>query len=389
MDALDKASPLGPALRARIAAARGWADGVAQEYAEAVDRAPRRADLRLALGESSLAIGKIDEALKQADWLLKADADPSAAVLLKARALARRGGTPAQRKAHRAEAAAALRDAIRQRPRFAAGYHLLAEMQLEDGARSDAIATLQAGLEAAPADPAGLSLLIQALGESGRAGDGGADQADQVAAKYATNGELALAVALGFHRAGQLDRALTWIDKAAAQLDTWVLHMNYGDLLLARGESIADRAAARRDFERADAEYAKVLAEQADSIEAVNNKAWVMHQYLDRTSEARELCESLARRVDRSTLPPDFFDTLGSIEEALNHRTEAEAAYLEGLRRSPDHAALNYHMARLLVADPTRAGTARDHLDRARAGRAALSAVMAADLEQLAARLGR
>ena len=46
IDALDEASPLGPALRARIAAARGWSEGVAQEYAEAVARAPRRADLR-------------------------------------------------------------------------------------------------------------------------------------------------------------------------------------------------------------------------------------------------------------------------------------------------------------------------------------------------------
>lgn len=391
IDAMDQASPLGPALRARIAAARGWTEGVAKEYAEAVQRAPRRADFRLALGESSLATGKVDEALRQADWLLKADTESSAAVLLKARALSRQSGTAEQRRAHRAEAVDLLREAIRQRPRFAAAYHLLAEIQLQEGARDEAISHLKAGLQAAPADAPGLSLLVQALCEPG--GDGAPAssaalaEADTLTAKYATNGEAALGAALGFHRAGQLDRALTWVEAAARQIDTWILHLSYGDLLLARGEATANRAAARRDFERADAEYTRVLAEQADSVEAVNNKAWVMHQYLDRSAEARELCQSVARRVDRSTLPPDFFDTLGSIEEALGHPTEAESAYAEGLRRSPDHAALNYHMGRLMAADATRNGAARGHLEKARRGRASLSPAMADDLDALASRL--
>lgn len=393
IDAMDRTSPLGPALRARIAAARGWTEGAAQEYAEAVHRAPRRADFRLALGESSLATGKVDEALTQAEWLLKADADSSAATLLKARALAQQGGTAEQRRARRAEAARVLTEAVKDRPAFVAAQHLLAEMQLQDDERDQAIATLRSSLQTAPADPAGVALLVQALCEPSRDGSPAAasalQEADEAARTHATTAEAALAAALGFHRAGQLDRAVSWIEKAAESLDTWVLHLNYADLLLARGEAATDPTAARRDFERADAEYAKVLAEQADSVEAINNRAWLLHQYLERNTEARELCEGLARRVDRSTLPPDFFDTFGSIEESLRHSAEAEAAYTEGLRRAPDHGALNYHMAHLLAADATRADAARMYLEKAQAARETLPPAMAADLDALSTRLGR
>jgi predicted Zn-dependent protease len=396
LDALDNASPIGPTLRAQIAAARGWAQGVAQEYAEAVARAPRRADLRLALGESSLAVGKTDEAIRQADWLLQADAEQPAAVLLKARALSRQPGSPEKVRARRAEAIETLRASIRERPKFSAAYHQLAEIQLQDGARSDAARSLKSALEAVPEDAAGLSLLVQVLAEPRRDGSPPSaqelEEAEALAGRYAEadrTGNSALAAALGFHKAGQLDRAMPWAEKAASRLDTWVVHLNYGDLLLSKAEATADPQNARRLFEQADAHYARVLKDQANSIEAINNKAWILHQYLDRAPEALALCRGLMGRVDPSTLPPDFYDTLGSIEESLHHPKEAEAAYAEGLRRAADHPILNFHMGRLVAGDRARAEMAREFLDKANAARSQLPPTMAAEVETLVSRLGR
>jgi Tfp pilus assembly protein PilF len=396
IDALDQTSPVGPTLRAQIAAARGWAQGVAQEYAEAVSRAPRRADLRLALGESSLAVGKTDEALRQADWLLQADAEQPGAVLLKARALSRQPGTAEKVRARRAEAIETLRASIKDRPTFSAAYHQIAEIQLLEGARADAAMTLQEALRAVPDDTAGLTLAIQVLTEPRP--DGAAptaqelEQAEALATQYAgsdQSGNLALAAAMGFHKAGQLDRAMPWAEKAASRLDTWVVHLNYGDLLLSKAEATADPQTARRLFEQADAEYDRVLKLQANSIEAVNNKAWILHQYLDRASEALALCQDLLKRVDPTTLPPDFYDTLGSIHEALHHPREAEAAYTEGLRRAADHPVLNFHMGRLLASDRSRKETARSYLEKAHAAREHLPPVMAAEIDTLVGRDGR
>ena len=46
-----------------------------------------------------------------------------------------------------------------------------------------------------------------------------------------------LAVAVGFHRAGQLELALPLARKAAAKLDSPAAHLTLGDLLLAIAES--------------------------------------------------------------------------------------------------------------------------------------------------------
>ena len=46
------------------------------------------------------------------------------------------------------------------------------------------------------------------------------------------------------------------------------------------------------------------------SIEAVNNKAWILHTYLGKSQEALELVLALQKRAVPVTLPCEFFDTL-------------------------------------------------------------------------------
>ena len=100
-------------------------------------------------------------------------------------------------------------------------------------------------------------------------------------------------------------------------LDNPVAHLNLGDLLLSMAESQADQGRAKPLFERAVEEYDRVLKLQPAQVEAVNNKAWVLHTYLGRSQEALELTQDLLKRAHPATLPGEFYDTLGAIQEAL------------------------------------------------------------------------
>ena len=211
MDKLDRNSPAGPLIRAQLASARGWNEGVAREYEEAVKRAPKRSDLRLALGEAELAVGKVDEAIQQANWLMDSSDNSAAAVVLKVRALTRAEGSNNQVKARRAEAASLLQSVVKQDPKFIAGYHLMAEMKTAEGDRVGAQTVLKQGLKAEPGDSAGLSQLIQLLAEPRPDGtpapaaelEEAATLADRLAEPEPT-GNHALAVSVGYHRAGAL-----------------------------------------------------------------------------------------------------------------------------------------------------------------------------------------
>jgi tetratricopeptide (TPR) repeat protein len=171
-------------------------------------------------------------------------------------------------------------------------------------------------------------------------------------------------------------------------MDTWVTHLNLGDILLAQAESAPDRPEAKALFEAAVSSYDRVLTQNPDSVEATNNKAWVLHEYLGRNEEALALCETLARGAAPGTLPPDFYDTMGSVYEALRRPREAEAAYNAGLQRASDHPVLNFHLGRLLAADRTRAALAISHLRKAEAGRDGLTPAMAAELASLLKQAG-
>ena len=130
-------------------------------------------------------------------------------------------------------------------------------------------------------------------------------------------------------------------------------------------------------------QYDLVLKAQANSIEAINNKAWVLHTHLGESRKALDLALGLLERVDPSTLPAEFFDTLGSIQEANGRARDAEESYTKGLRKSPDNAVLNYHMGKLLSADRARASKASGYLEKAFAGKERLSPTMQTELNAL------
>jgi Tfp pilus assembly protein PilF len=82
-------------------------------------------------------------------------------------------------------------------------------------------------------------------------------------------------------------------------------------------------------------------------------------------------------------LPCEFFDTVGSIQEAVGQSTEAEQSYLDGLKKSPENAVLNFHFGKLLAADPGRSHKAKSHLNKALAARDQLRPSMADEADHL------
>jgi predicted Zn-dependent protease len=392
LDKLDRNSPAGPLMRARIDQARGRMAQMVEDYAEALARNPRRVDVRLSLARTNLLLGQVDEALRQADLVLEAKPGQPAALIVKARALSSQDGTPAQVSSRRDQAVRLLREGLAKEPKLPDLYHEIAKVERSRGHRAEAIAALKDGLKAVPTDDTGLAILAQVLTEPREPGRAVEPKDMQEAMALAESfgsdekdkaGVFALALALGFHQSGQHDLALPWAEKAAAKLDRPVVHLTFGDILLAKAEATSEPSTARATFTRAVAEYDRVLKVQASSVEAVNNKAWILHRYLNNNAEALALAESLSRRADPETLPAEFLDTLGAIQEAMNKPRDAEATYAKGLRKAPDFAMLNYHMGKLIAADRDRAPKAVPYLEKAQAGRGTLPPSIATEVDTL------
>jgi len=396
---IDKIAPtltMGPMLRARLLSRQGKSEDVAKAYKESLERNPMQPDVRVLLGQELMKLRDADEALKQARIALDTNKDRGDAILLEARALAETGAPGSQREAGRREAVERLEAAVTAEPRFLEAYHTLAEIEQARGRRPAAIAALQRDLKANPQDGDAVARLFQLLagkrpgGEPASAAD--LEQARALAAEIGNrdkNGSIVLAAGVGYHKAGQLDLALPLSEKAATMLDNPVAHLNLGDLLLSLAESQPDPKQARPLFERAVAEYDRVLKVQPAQVEAANNKAWILHTYLGRSQQAFELLQSLMKQVSATALPGELYDTLGAIQEALGRRGDAEQSYQSGLARSPNHPVLNYHFGKLLAADRTRTARARGYLAKALEGRDQLSPAMVQDAEVLVRQLGR
>jgi cellulose synthase operon protein C len=396
IDQIDPNSAVGPLLRAKIEAVRGNPEAVASAYEDAATRAPRRIDIRMAFGQASLSVGKTDLALKQAAYVLDADQTRIDAILLKARALALQGGTQEQVAQRSEQAIAELKAALSKKPATPLPiYHLLAEIQYRTGKRAQAIATLKEAMKGAPADENAAAMLVQIWTEPRQGGKPAPLNDVREASAFAnevggsdTKGNVCLALAVGYHKAGHVDFALAWAEKAAAKLDLPVVHLNFGDILLAKAESMTEPESAKEVFKKAAAQYDLVLKVQSNSIEAVNNKAWILHRYLNRNDEALRLIESLAKRADSALLPAEFLDTFGAILEEERRSGDAEQAYQKGLRKAPDHPVLNYHMGRLLARDSSRKDQATRYLEKALAAPDRLGRAMAGDAEGLLKSLG-
>ncbi len=334
---INKSSPVAPLLKAKLFTAQGRTADAADAYAAALRLNPGLTDVRLLHAQARLQLGETDTALLEAKAVLQADPNRAAALMLEARALSEPGSSAA----HQAEAVVILTTALKAQPRLAEATHLLAEIQVRQRRRDLAVATLRQGLEAVPDDGIGISQLIQLLATPSRPGaepdpadmKAAAELAQKIEASDKTGG-LTLAVSVGYHKAEQLEAARVAVEKAAAKLDSPVVHLNYGDILLALADRVqgeASKAYVRQAVEQ----YDKVLSVQANSLEALNNKAWCLHNYLGESKQALEVTTSVLRRVDPTTLPGEFFDTLGAIQEAVGKPRDAEDSYSKGLRKSP------------------------------------------------------
>jgi cellulose synthase operon protein C len=264
-----------------------------------------------------------------------------------------------------------------------------------NGDRARAISTLKAVLKVNPDDANALASAIQLLAEP-RAKGQPATRADleesramaRTFADQDARGGRALAVSNGFSRANLPDEALPWAEKAAEKLGSIEARLNLGDLLLTMSEATLDQTRSRQLLDRSMAQYDKILAADPNVVAAVNNKAWILSTYLNKSEAALELAQGLLQRVDPAILPGEFYDTLGSIQETLHRPKDAEESYKKGLGKLPEHPVLNCHMGMLMAADRSRASKAADYLKVAQAASDRLPAAMASKLSSLLKELG-
>ncbi|RUL88404.1 tetratricopeptide repeat protein [Tautonia sociabilis] len=395
IEQINPDSPVGPLLKAQIYRDQGLIERAVQAYREAIDQNDHRDDIRLVLGQLLLETGRADEAIVEAGRILDRSPSQPDALLLRASALVAQTGTDRQKAERQEEAIALLRRAIEANPSYARAHLELARIEHDRGNTPQAIALLKTAREAMPEEGSVLSALIRYLVEPSADGSADGEAGVQEALRIAQEagegdktGSPSLAIALGFHRGGRSDLAQPWAEQAASLIESPLVYITYGDILLSAAESLGDSASSRSLLQEAVAMYDKVLALDAKSIEAINNKAWILHRYLDQDQQALELAEGLLGRVERRTLPGEFFDTLGSIQEAVGRTHDAEESFAEGLRKSPDLAVLNFHMGRLIAGDPERSARASRYLSRAWELRDQLSREEVDELQTLLDRVG-
>ncbi|QDV37118.1 tetratricopeptide repeat protein [Tautonia plasticadhaerens] len=395
VEQINPDSPIGPLLRAQAYRDQGFDDRAIQAYCDALDQNAHRDDIRLVLGQLLLSVGRADEARVESERILERSPSMGTALLLKAASIVAQSGTAEQVAARQDEALALLRKAVEGDPLFSGAYLEIARIEHLRGNTPAAVATMHAAREAIPGDDQILSDLVRYLVlppvDGSASGEGLVAEAEQIARNAGdgdTSGSVSLALALGFHRGGRPDLAQPWAERASGLLENPMVFTTHGDILLSHAESQDDPGRARGLLEEAVAMYDKVLAIDSKSIEAINNKAWILHRHFKQDREALELAEGLLGRVERRTLPAEFFDTLGSIQQAVGRQKDAEESFSEGLKQSPDLAVLNFHMGRLIAEDRERSARAGQYLARAWEARGQLSPEEIEELQTLRDRVG-
>ncbi len=306
-------SPVGLVLLGGLHAAENQPREAARAFEQALGRNPSDVSVRLDLARVLLSMNDAEDAASQAEAVLKTNPDLPAAVMIKAKALAMIPGKPEQVSDNREKALALLLALIQKNPKLVDAAHLASDIQVLQGRRAEGILTLEAALKADPRDDSGLSLLVQRLVEPSANSSANVTRARQLAESFGGSddrGNFCLALAVGFQKGNRADLAQPWAEKASAKIDRPIVHLTYGDILLAQGEATSEVSTARDLFQNAIREYDKVLKAQPDSVEAINNKAWVLYRHLNRNDEALELAEGLTRQKPESELPPEFLDTL-------------------------------------------------------------------------------
>jgi len=361
IDTMNPESPLGPLVRVRILTPRRqWAE-VARNLEEAIARDPRRRDLRIQLASVRTEQGEIGEALRMVDEVLTIEPGQAQATMMKARLLVQTTDDK-QRPVRADEALALLENLAKAQPDLAEVHEEAASIAAMAGKTDQAVAWIQRGLASKPDDPVMVSMLIETV--AGKPEFAKVFSEWKVKAATDSSGKLALAASIALQRSGRLEDALEMADMAVQKADIPGAWINKGGILLAMAES-GPEAHRRQRFEESIAAYDKVLAKAPDSIEAVNNKAWILHQHLGRHESAAQVVDAFLKRTDPSRVPAEFDDTVGAIREAVARNREAEESFAMGLSKSPAHPMLNFHMGRLLSRDPGRRSNARTYLERA------------------------
>ena len=367
-------SPVGPLLRAQIARTSGLNERAVGAYRNALERSPERDDIRIALGRLLLALEKPEEAASEAEAILKRTPGQQDATLLRAAAISRKPGTPSQIAASRNDALTILKEALAEDPNFVRAFVLAADIFHTTGRRAEALDAVREARKRVPEDGQLASLLIQYLVDAGPSPDAPApatsdiEEADRAAREFQRGddtGRAAFAVALGYQRGGRPDLARPWIEQAGDSFEEESVMLTAGDIMLALAEQEADEALAGDDFRAAVGYYDRALDLNADSIEAINNKAWILHRYLGDDPGALALIDRYLSRAEHRSLPAELYDTLGSIQQSLGKVTEAERSFAEGLRRQSNDPMLNYHMGRLIALDRDRSARALPYLRKA------------------------
>ena len=363
IDKVARTSTLGPLLRVRLFTMLDRPDEVARAYGEAIDRerGARQLDYRILLGQVRLKMGDADEAMRQAGLVLAVEKKRLDAAVLHARALAEIGGN-AQRegRAPRRAALARLHDLIKDNPDFPRGLS-------GPGGRPPEGRRACPGGRRAQGRPAGhpdrrrrrrSARAVAVRTPAGRPSTGGVRPGrgpahrqrdrrrrhqgadDPRRGRPASSGP-----ASSSWRCPWPGRPLPSSTRrpptSPSATSCWPSP---------RGSR--HRTRPREAFVEAVAEYDRVLKAVPDSIEAVNNKAWILHTYLGKSREALELVLALQKRAVPVALPCEFFDTLGAIQESVGQTRDAEASYLEGLKKDPRNPALNFHFGKLLLGRP-------------------------------------
>lgn len=383
IDALNPTSPFGPLVRLRVLMPTGQWPEIIRNLEEAIARDPRRRDLKLQLAGILADQNREKDALQLVNELISTEPDQVPATLLKARLQIK----VADEKSRAAQAIATLQmleDLARLKPSETEIYEEAASIARFGGRPELAEKWLQRGLEQKPDDPALASLLIEnAIGkpEFNTLLEQWSKKADGD-----STGRLALAVSVGLQRANRLPEALVMAKLAVSKSDNAGAWLNQGGILMAMADS-SDETQRKTLLNESLVAYDKVLAKSPNAVEAVNNKAWILHHYLARHSAAAEVVEAFLKRADPSQIPAEFDDTVGSIRESVAQSREAEKAYASGLAKSPEHAMLNYHMGRLLARDPGRKTNAVSYLQKALSGQQRLDDSQAVDARRILAEI--
>ena len=235
-----------------------------------------------------------------------------------------------------------------------------------------AVAALKNDLKSNPTDLPAASRLIEILASRPAAQPGGprspiSNEAQATAAEIAAtdqHGSRSLAVAIGFHKARKFELAMPYAQVAAARLNTPAAHLNLGDVLLTLAENQSDPKQQRSSLERAVTEYDLVLKAQPNSVEAINNKAWILHSYLDQSRQRSNWCWRCRNASTRPHCPESSTTPWARSRSPIGKIRDAEAAYADGLKKRLSIPCSTFHLGKMIAGDRSRATKALSHLKR-------------------------